>query len=217
MALLESIMGDASTAAVMKSHMGVLINDIITPNIVWKAGGVASTIRKVSIACLFTVLKMGAAESQVLFMAAPKLLPVLKTNLGDYDASSRQLCVLSLGILFAALPGALGFEPVHQLYPELLKCLDDSSDDVRFAACGTLKVFLLAAPKEHFKGTLMDYMCDQLLIHLDDPDEIIQKAVFEILIVASSVDKGVVEKKTVGARRAHRDVKWCDMVLSQIK
>lgn len=141
---------------------------------------------------------------------------MLKTNLGDYDASSRQLVVLSLGILFSALPGALGFEPVHQLYPELLKCLDDSSDDVRFAACGTLKVFLLAAPKEHFKGTLMDYMCDQLLIHLDDPDEVIQKAVLEILIVAGSLEKDIVEKKTQAARRSHRDARWCDLLLSKI-
>ncbi len=151
-----------------------------------------------------------------LFLAAPKLLPILKTNLGDYDASSRQLVCLCLGLLFSALPGAFGSEPLHQLYPDLLKCLDDSSDDVRFAACSTLKSFLLCAKAEHFKGTLMDYLSDQLFVHLDDPDPVIQKAVFEILVVAASVDGETVKKKGMAARNCHREAKWVDALLKAI-
>ncbi|GMH85888.1 hypothetical protein TrVE_jg3977 [Triparma verrucosa] len=215
MALLESVLNNKQVAEYVKEFTGKLINDVVAPNIVWRAGGVASTIRKVSIACLFTILKSETVDTQTLFQAAPKLLPVLKTNLGDYDASSRQLCCLSLGIIFASLPGALGMEPVHQLYPDLLKCLDDSSDDVRFAACGTLKVFLKSAPAEHFKGTLMDYLCDQLLIHMDDPDPVIQQSVFDILLVAIEVDKDVVKKKATATRNSHRDVRLCDLLLKQ--
>ena len=142
MVLLESILEDKEVAKCVKKFSEKLIKDIVAPNIIWRAGGVASTIRKVSIACLFTLLKAETLETKVLFYAAPALLPILKTNLGDYDASSRQLCCLILGILFAALPGALGSEPVHQLYPELLKCLDDSSDDVRFVLKAPAGIFL---------------------------------------------------------------------------
>ena len=213
MALLESVLNDKKVAKYVKGFTSKLINDIVAPNIVWRAGGVASTIRKVSIACLFTILKSDTVDTQTLFMAAPKLLPILKTNLGDYDASSRQLCCLSLGIIFAGLPGGLGMEPIHHLYPDLLKCLDDSSDDVRFAACGTLKVFLKSAPAEHFKGTLMDYLSDQLLIHMDDPDPVIQRSVFDILAVAVEVDKSVVKKKAASARNSHRDTRLCDALL----
>jgi hypothetical protein len=62
---------------------------------------------------------------------APALLPVLKTDLDDFDASTRELCCLSLGLMFEALPGALSEQPVHELYPSLLKRLDDSADPVR--------------------------------------------------------------------------------------
>ena len=213
MALLESVLNDKKVAKYVKGFTSKLINDVVAPNIVWRAGGVASTIRKVSIACLFTILKSDTVDTQTLFMAAPKLLPILKTNLGDYDASSRQLCCLSLGIIFAGLPGGLGMEPVHHLYPDLLKCLEDSSDDVRFAACGTLKVFLKSAPAEHFKGTLMDYLCDQLLIHMDDPDPVIQRSVFDILAVAVEVDRAVVKKKATSTRNSHRDVRLCDALI----
>ena len=215
MALLESVLGDKASAEHIKNggFGEKLVKDVVAPNIVWKAGGVASSIRKVAIAALFTLLKKEVLETEILFKSAPQLLPILKTNLGDYDASSRQLCCLSLGILFAALPGALGSEAVHQLYPDLLKCLDDSSDDVRFAVCGTLKVFLKSAPPQHFAGTLLDYLCDQLLIHLDDPDQVIQAAVYEILLVAIEVDAKVVTKKVAAVRSSQRDVRWCDKLL----
>jgi len=76
-----------------------------------------------------------------------------------------------------------------------------------------LKVFLKSAPPQHFKGTLIDYMCDQLLIHLDDPDPVIQAAVYDILVVAVEVDGGVVKKKATAVRGSHRDVRWCDKLL----
>ena len=46
---------------------------------------------------------------------------------------------LSLDYMFRALPGALGNQPVAELYPSLLKRLDDSSDDVRYAVCKAFK------------------------------------------------------------------------------
>lgn len=66
----------------------------------------------------------------LLAKVAPALLPVLKTDLDDFDASTRELCCLSLGLMFEALPGALSEQPVHELYPSLLKRLDDSADPV---------------------------------------------------------------------------------------
>jgi len=224
MAILESILnsvGDTESntesSQEVQKYSSRLINKVICPSLVWRAGGPASTVRKVTIACLYTLLKSGNAVSKnTLFGVAPKLLPPLKSNLGDYDASTRQLVCLNLKFMFEALPGALGEEPVHQLYPELLKCLDDSSDEVRFAVCGTLKAFLLAAPVSHFKGTLFDYLVDQLLIHLDDPDLSIQKAVLEILVVAFRIDKGIIMKKARVARNCHRDTIMCDLLIKQL-
>ena len=70
--------------------------------------------------------------------------------------------------MFRALPGALGEQPVSELYPSLLKRLDDSSDDVRYAVCKTFRSFFGAAPATAFRGTCIDYTLDQLFVHLDD-------------------------------------------------
>ena len=96
-------------------------------------------------------------------------------------------------------------EPVHELYPSLLKRLDDSSDDVRYAICRTLKAFLGAAPPDAFSGTTLDYTLDQLLLHLDDSDPAMQDLVFKVLTAALAVDKGRVAKKASGVlARAQR-------------
>ena len=65
-------------------------------------------------------------------------------------------------------------EPVHQLYSEILKRLDDSNDTVRKAACQTFSTFLKAAPKRHFQGPIINYTLDCLFVHLDDPEPDIQ-------------------------------------------
>lgn len=49
----------------------------------------------------------------------------------------------------------------------------------------------------------------------DDPDPVIQQAVFDILLVAIEVDKEVVKKKATATRNSHRDVRLCDLLLKQ--
>ncbi|CAM9572924.1 unnamed protein product, partial [Choristocarpus tenellus] len=111
------------------------------------------------------------------------MLPVLKTNLEDYDPSTRHMTCLSLKMLFSMLPGALGEEPVRQIYPELLKRLDDSNDLVRRSVCTTMEAFFKATPPQNIRGTILEYSCEQLLVHLDDEDEAMQDAVFSLLKV----------------------------------
>merc|ERR1711924_594455 len=102
---------------------------------------------------------------------------VLKGAVDDHDVNTRHLTCLVFHHLFDQLPGALSEEPVRQLYPELLKRFDDSSDIVRRSVCMAMKGFLRAAPPQHFAGTTIDYMLDCLFVHLDDPDPIMQQAV----------------------------------------
>jgi hypothetical protein len=43
-----------------------------------------------------------------------------------------------------AYRGSFGDQAIHELYPKLLKRLDDSSDSVRISVCGCLEMFLLS-------------------------------------------------------------------------
>jgi hypothetical protein len=45
----------------------------IVPNIVWQGGRVAATIRKVGVACAYTLLRQGLADQACLFESAPQV------------------------------------------------------------------------------------------------------------------------------------------------
>ena len=212
MLLLETVVANplATAGGAIPEHSKALISDALLPNCVWRAGRVASTIRKVALICLYTLLRDKRIPPSTLYEVVPPLLPVLKTDLEDYDASSRQLVALSMERIFTMLPRAFDEEPIRQLYPELLKRLDDSSDDVRRAVCGALRAFLGAAAPEVFAAGILDYMLDQLLVHLDDQDPSIQEAVHEVLKAAVAVDPVMVGKKAEAARATHRSPGMCD-------
>ncbi|KAF0691040.1 Aste57867_17652 [Aphanomyces stellatus] len=214
LALLETMLGNDVMAQAFQPFAATLLVKGITPNIVWQSGKVAATVRKVAIACTYTLLRQGLANQPALFEAAPQMLPVLKSCLDDSDAKTRQLVCLSLQHLFVALPNALSEEPVSQLYHDILKRLDDSNDVVRKAACATFITFLHAAPRTHFRGTIIDYTMDALFVHLDDSDPDIQAAVFDVLKETFAVDADLLAKKARDHRTRHRSPYYCDKLLA---
>ena len=74
--------------------------------------------------------------------------------------------------------------------------------------------FFRAAPKACFHGTCVEYMCDTLFVHLDDPSRGIQDAVFEVLKAASGIQPGVVKKKAAANRGRHRAPEFCDALVA---
>ncbi|OQR93835.1 hypothetical protein ACHHYP_02194 [Achlya hypogyna] len=213
LALLETLLGHPDVAPAFRPFASTLLIKAITPNIVWQAGKVAATIRKVAMASLYTLLRQGLATQPCLFECAPHMLPVLKAALDDGDAKTRQLVCLALQFLFVALPLALGEEPVSQLYHDLLKRLDDSNDLVRKAACATYIEFLRAAPPSHFRGTIIDYSMDALFVHLDDSDADIQAAVYAVLLETKRIDGDRLQQKARENRGRLRSPAYCDQLL----
>jgi len=191
-----------------------IVQQALTLNMVWKAGRVNSTVRKVSLACFYALLHKGYADRPTLFAVAPGLLPILKTDLDDFDASTRELVCLSLDIMFRHLPGALSEQPVMELYPTLLKRLDDSSDPVRVAVCGCFVSFFGAAPPAAFLGTTIDYCLDQLLVHLDDADPKMQHLIFEVLKATLPIDAPRVARKALASRPSHRNPALIDQLVA---
>lgn len=217
MGLLESIASDNSfPKKVLHPFFSTLLGNVLIPSLVWQVGSMASALRKLSSATLFSMLQNNCADSTSLFTLAPKILPILKSNLGDDDPSTRELVCLSLAMLFDILPRALGEEAVHQLYPDIIRCLDDSCENVRFAVCKTIRFFLRAAPSEHFQGTAINYITEQLFVHLDDPNPHFQTNIVDVLTVAIEVDSTVVLKNIALSRESHRTSQFLDILASKI-
>jgi hypothetical protein len=62
----------------------------------------------------------------------------------------------------------------RDMYPELLKRLDDGSDEIRKSVCCCIASFVKAVVPGGLSSTTKEYMLDQLFVHLDDQDTSIQ-------------------------------------------
>jgi len=192
MALLESIVScDSISPRILHESSSSMLEMTIIPNLVWKPGGKASAMRKLTAATFFTLLKKEGVSQAGLAMSLPRLLPVLESNLDDYDSVTRELVCHCLSFLFQATINTLDEDDTQKLYPLILKTLDDNSDDVRIAGCVTLRNFMTASKPSAIKGSITQYIIESLLPHLDDTDKDFQQAVCEVLDFVSTFDNEV--------------------------
>jgi hypothetical protein len=195
MALLESLFSGANeTNGQMREFTERLICNAILPNLVWQSGGLASSLRKVSIAVLYSILCGVGVTRVVLCKFAPSLLPILRSTLEDDDDTTRELATAVLGKILALLPNSLGEEAVQQLYPDLMRGLDDSNQRVRFVSCDAIISFLSSSPLTSFRGEIIESVVEDLFLHLDDPDPLLQEKILEVIGAASKIDLHAVDR-----------------------
>jgi len=201
----------------------------LLPNAVWRVGMVEATIRKLTVAAMLALLlHVGFPDSAVVNEQFVALQPVLTSCLDDDDTTTRRLaCRVLTAILkslnqvcggLAAEAGGrtaseiahLSREQVNDLYPELLKRLDDSSDEIRVMACDMLVAFWSSAPASSFHSTCLAYAFDMLFVHLDDPQRKIQQAIHRALQAAVSLGPSLMVEKAKENRGRHRSPLLCD-------
>lgn len=207
---------DALIDELIADNAGQLLQQGLLPNTIWRVGLVASTIRKVAIACILSLGKRNLLPLATLEPIFMEMLPVLKSCLGDDDATTRHLTCLTFSSMLNVLHHSLSDEAVRLLYPELLKRLDDSNDAIRLSACAAIRDLAEAARKEDFEGTPVEYTLDTLLIHLDDADGKIQLAVYDAILPYIRIAPVYANKATKAARDKHRHPGYCDKLLVYI-
>ncbi len=103
--------------------------------------------------------------------------------LDDDDRLTRTNSCYVLQALFSNIDAIRTIENdrLHKSYPDLLKRLDDVSDDIRLAICSTLNTYIQAFHGdfniELYRSHLED-IAKILLIHMDDQNTQVQNAVF---------------------------------------
>lgn len=101
-------------------------------------------------------------------------------------------------------------ETVQALYPNLVKRLDDSSDDIRLAVATPLVLLLQhLPPSTDAHSTLVEYVVQPLLIHLDDPSPAVQQAMLSVAEQACTVNPGVVTVQVDKAHTRHSRTQHC--------
>lgn len=274
MSLLQTILSDgsfsetlndntssSSTASFSKQFTTDVLLSLVLPNLVWKAGGLASALRKLSAATLFSLLSHHCIiqHENRNISNEPKtpypetlthLIPILHSNLEDTESITRELCCTCLSLVleqvsksdFQAMWEA-NTQIVDTLYPRLLTLLDDSHNPVRVAACRTLEQFLSithhspsSSPTCRLELSSFEDITTTLMIQLDDPDQEVQKHVFQTLMVIldlqfqdakkhnghhlSEMQIKVVEmmeRHSKAALKSHRNGQHCDLLIKKIQ
>jgi dynein assembly factor 5 len=217
--LLSRLVIDAEHTVNSSSRFGefsvTVVRDMIIPNCVWRAGRTASAVRKAAIACLWALVKTSILTTEQLLDVMEELLTQLRSTLEDDNRDTRLLSCRILIHLFTTVGRRLDQDRLHNIYPDLLKRLDDGSDDVRVAAAGAFSAYL-ACFGEQYNVALyrahLEAIYAGLLIHLDDPDSGIQTAVLETLKSAAHIAPDMLLKEVDLIRHKHRSTTFCDQL-----
>ena len=258
MALLQTILSDESffsqtlgprqseTLPTKSTFSAQFTTDVllslVLPNLVWSAGGMASALRKLAAATLFSLLshyhchhqKQQERNETSVELLPPEmiahLIPLLHSNLEDTESTTRELCCVCLSLVLEQVSA----ETFHDtLCPRLLELLDDSHDPVRMAACKTLGEFFTLANAtastssfNHLGHSSVENITSSLFIQLDDPKKEIRDQVFQVLLVLLDTKcreednnevVAMIERHTRMALKSHRDGSYCRLLLEKVQ
>ncbi|XP_019728640.1 dynein assembly factor 5, axonemal [Hippocampus comes] len=193
--------------------------DVLLPNLVWRAGRTVAALRTSALSCLLALLHGGGVVPQQLLCLEERLSPQLLSSLDEDSPMGRLLACRCLSTLLRRVGSSLREEALNKIYPELVKRLDDSSEDVRGEALRALGLWLSSLGGNYDSelcASHLQFLFQQLLLHLDDPDGAVQNQVLEVLKTASSVRPALLRKEVESAREKHRTCQHCDRLLQHI-
>ena len=215
--------------------IGSVIDQILMPYIEWRPGQANAKIRRGALVVLLGVVDLvpgvGAERTLVDYW------PVFKSAMDDsWVPDNRYAAVIAVRKLMGRVqPGEHSsisqeasegtVEIFRDMYPELLKRLDDSQDPVRVEAANAISVMfeliaaLVADPQ---KATLLlskssvTYVVKALLVHLEDQNDVVWHAVEAAVVKAAMVCRqGVVEELKAGEVKSAKPQR-CASILALI-
>lgn len=98
----------------------------------------------------------------------------------DSNKSTRLIACRVMTRVFDLMGTSVSQDRLHNMYPELLKRLDDSSDEIRVTVSKTFLAYLDCFEGGYDVGLYrahLEAIYKGLLVHLDDPDPRIQEAI----------------------------------------
>ncbi|XP_066498127.1 dynein axonemal assembly factor 5-like [Hoplias malabaricus] len=220
--VLSKLLLNSSNTLNSQGRFGQYVEDflqMLMPNLVWRAGRTAAAVRTSALSCLLALLQGGAISKEQVLSVELKLSSDLTSALEEDSQLSRLLACRSLHTLLTITTCCLSTDALNKIYPELLKRVDDSSDEVRAEALKALSVWFSSLGKDYDIQTNrphLQFLYQQLLLYLDDPDNRIQLIVFDVLKVGSGVDSVLLKREIEAVREKQRSSEFCDQLLQHI-
>lgn len=190
-----------------------MVKEIILPNCVWRAGRTAGAIRTTAVSCMWALLQSGVLTKETLEPVAEELITQIITTMDDDNKSTRLISCRVMTRTFETLGPALDQDRLHNLYPELLKRLDDSSDEIRIMVTRTFLAYFDCFQDKYDRSLYsahLEAIYKGLLVHLDDPEQQIQEAVLKVLERAAQIHPEKLLREVEAVKHKHRNRKFCE-------
>ncbi|CAG9464914.1 unnamed protein product [Pedinophyceae sp. YPF-701] len=215
--LLEELIDAEATAPAFggRNAPGVLLR-LLLPPMLWKVGKVAAAVRYAAVVCVATFLRrrLATAAQLIEVLAVPNVLTMMHGVMEEdyYQDTRHTACHLMLHLL-ESCGAELTYEQLRAIYPELMKRMDDSNDGVRCAAAAAVGAFFRTT-RAAFDKTNAGYFVAGILVHLDDQDAGVQRAVGEALAEAARAHPGVVLAEVEKVRERFRAQSQLDKLVA---
>jgi dynein assembly factor 5 len=196
-----------------------MLRSILVPNLVWRAGRIAEAMRLQAAAVLHGVFARGLVSVALVKEVRNELIPVLRTNIDDDELQLRMAITKIFESVFALTHEHLDHMELTDLHRDFLKRMDDSNDTMRIEVCGMYKVFMKNCfppyPVYDVNNQHFSYMCKIFLVHLDDANPEVQRAVFSLLSDIGSYNIGGFIQALNNVKGKHTDASLVDRLLEK--
>ncbi|XP_005997023.1 dynein axonemal assembly factor 5 [Latimeria chalumnae] len=200
-------------------YLESIIKDVLIPNLLWHAGRTAAAIRTTAVTCLWALLHSQILSEGQALKVHNDLMPQVLSTLEEDSKLTRLVACRIVGAFLKLCGNQFSPDKLNAVYPELLKRLDDASDDVRVAAAKALHTWFQCINDDYERTTFhshIEYLYRGLLVHLDDPDSNIQHTVLEVLQEGSVVCPFVLREEVNAVKHKHRSPFYCEQLLQHI-
>ena len=192
LSLVEHFLDKESLQDTLCYYGDVFIKGILQPCIEWRSGIPNVKIREASILCLKKLIEKRLIEQESFQRNFLDIFNNLKSCMDDdFSSDIRYSSTVLLKLMINFTGNKMQYDDYKEVYPELLKRLDDSQDGIRLEASKAFEEFFEVLP-EDWAPNLFEYMIENIYIHLDDSEEEIQQAISKVLIKAAKVHRDVV-------------------------
>ncbi|XP_013008094.2 dynein axonemal assembly factor 5 [Cavia porcellus] len=201
-------------------YLDTVVKDILMPNLQWRAGKTAAAIRTAAVSCLWALTSSDILSTKQVQDVQDALLPRVLATLEEDLQTARLISCRIINIFLKTSGDVIDPDKFIKIYPELLKRLDDVSNDVRMAAASALLTWLRciqsADGKSYYQSSIQ-YLYRELLVHLDDPESAIQDAVLEVLKEGSMLFPDLLVRETEAVVHKHRSATYCEQLLQHVQ
>ncbi|KFQ36415.1 HEAT repeat-containing protein 2, partial [Merops nubicus] len=218
--LLQRANETVNSQGLFPSYLETVIKDILAPNLLWHAGRTAAAIRTTAVSCLWALIHCEMLSPEEVLKVKDGLMPQIIAALDEDSKIARLMACRIIGVVLKVCGRQFDEDKFKNTYTEVLKRLDDASCDVRLAAAHTLTNWFQCLKDSDMKSSMeshIEFLYQELLIHLDDPDQNTQNAVLEVLKEGSVLYPELLVKEIGGVVHKHRTPAYCNQLLHHIQ